>query len=264
MKQQHCYLETFQSSVWSQLGSGGIISDSQNWITDITGNKRKRRDVFMTFNHVCSQNFISTCVAECVSLLERQARVLEKRARHLCYPNDPHACVGLSQVRLMHGSCGAERSGPRRLNRPGIISQCGPRFALSEGTASPPRGGRPPESEVRRRRARDPPPCRRNQVLSVWLGTAPSISAVCFPLPRIKSAPGNTSAPMTGRQDKQSSVPKFCHACLLCKRNSDDVFITTSNWFGPSCDKRRYGCSVTSFVIRFARRWVLRPSRIVS
>lgn len=30
------------------------------------------------------------------------------------------------------------------LGRPGIISQCGPQFALSEGTESPPRGGRPP------------------------------------------------------------------------------------------------------------------------
>lgn len=83
----------------------------------------------------------SVCV--CVTVWA-PACVLEKRTWHLCYTNDPHACVGLSQVRLMHGSCGAQRSGPRRLNRPGIISQCGPQFALSEGTASPPRGGRPP------------------------------------------------------------------------------------------------------------------------
>lgn len=34
----------------------------------------------------------------------------------------------------MHGSCGAECSGPHWLNRPGIISECGPEFALSEGT----------------------------------------------------------------------------------------------------------------------------------
>lgn len=129
-------------------------------------------------------------------------------------------------------------------------------FASSRRTAA--------DSEVRRRCARDQPPCRRNQVLSVWLRTAPSISAVCFPLPRIRSAPGNTSAPMTGGQDKQSSVPKFCHACLLCKRNSDDVFITTSNWFGPSCDKRRYSSSVSSFVILSTRLWFLHHRQIVS
>lgn len=34
----------------------------------------------------------------------------------------------------MHGSCGAERSGPCWLNRPGIVSECGPEFALSEET----------------------------------------------------------------------------------------------------------------------------------
>lgn len=84
MKQQHCYLETFQSPVWSQLGSGSIISDSQNWITHVTGNKRKRRAVFMTFNHVCSQNFINACVAECVSLLQR---------RHVCWRSARGTCV---------------------------------------------------------------------------------------------------------------------------------------------------------------------------
>lgn len=99
----------------------------------------------MTIHHVCRQNFINNCVTVCVCVSAPALTcVLEKCMQHLCYTNDPHACVGLSQVRLMHGSCGAERSGPRRLNRPGIISQCGPRFALSEGTASPPRGGLPP------------------------------------------------------------------------------------------------------------------------
>lgn len=34
----------------------------------------------------------------------------------------------------MHGSCGAECPGPHWLNRPGITSECGPEFALSEGT----------------------------------------------------------------------------------------------------------------------------------
>lgn len=48
------------------------------------------------------------------------------------------------------------------------------------------------------------------------------------PLPRIKSAPGNTSAPTTCRQDKQSSMPKFCHVCLMCERSSDNVFITSA------------------------------------
>lgn len=256
MKQQHCCLETFQSSVWSQSGSGGIISDSQNWITDITGNKRKRQDVFMTFNRVCSQNFINTCVAECASLPERQrVCVGEAHVAPVLYKWPSCLCgfvPGAADAWIMW--CGALRATSAQSSWdhlsmwPSICIEWRNGFASSRRKAA--------EYEVRRRRVQDPPPCRRNQVLSVWLGTAPSISAVCFPLPRIKSAPGNTSAPMTGRQDKQSSVPKFCHACLLCKRNSDDVFITTSNWFGPSCDKRSYSCSVTSFVIRFARRWV--------
>lgn len=70
-------------------------------------------------------------------------------------------------------------------------------------------------------------PCRQNQVLSVWLGTPPSISPVHFPLPRIKSAEGNTSALTTCRQDKQSSMPKCCQVGLTCERSSDNVFITS-------------------------------------
>lgn len=95
---------------------------------------------------MCADTISFMLVCLCLVCLGLSTNVLCARntTQHLCYINDPHACVGLSQVRLMHGSCGAERSGPRQLSCPGIISQCGPQFALSEGTASPPRGGRPP------------------------------------------------------------------------------------------------------------------------
>lgn len=83
-------------------------------------------------------------------------------------PSPSHACVGFSQVCLMHGSCGAERSGPHWLNRPGIISECGPEFALSEGTvhllctASE-------ASEVQGRSGLDQPPAGRIRCyLSDW------------------------------------------------------------------------------------------------
>lgn len=115
------------------------------------------------------------------------------------------------------------------------------------------RNGSPPQHSLRRiwgagEECARPTPCRQNQVLSVWLGTPPSISPVHFPLPRIKSAQGNTSALTTCRQDKQSSMPKFCHVCPMCERSSDNVFITMCNWFGLStvkwyCDKMRQCCS---------------------
>lgn len=123
-----------------------------------------------------------------------------------------------------------KRSGPHWLHRPGIISECGPEFALSEGTVHL-LSAAGNASEVHGRSVLEQPPCRQNQVLSVWLGTPPSISPVHFPLPRIKSAQGNTSALPTCRQDKQSGMPKFCHVCLMCERSSDNVFITTCNWF---------------------------------
>lgn len=96
------------------------------------------------------------------------------------------------------------------------------------------RNGSPPQHSLWRiggagEECARPTPCRQNQVLSVWLGTPPSISPVHFPLPRIKSAQGNTSTLTTCRQDKQSGMPKFCHVCLMCGRSSDNVFITICN-----------------------------------
>lgn len=152
----------------------------------------------------------------CVSLFKRVDRCMcvhlsaLRYMRHMCCTNDPHVCVGFSQARLMHGSCGAECSGPHWLNCPGTISECGPQFALSEGmvhllsTAFRYIWGT--EEKCAR-----PTPCRQNQVLSVWLGTPTSISPVHFFLPRLKSAQTNTSALTTCRQDKQSRLPKFCH-----------------------------------------------------
>ena len=78
-----------------------------------------------------------------------------------------------------------------------------------------------------------PTPCRQNQVLSVWLGTPSSISPVHFPLPRIKSAHDNTSALMTCRQDRQFSMPTFCHVCPVCGRRSDKVFVTLMQLVEP-------------------------------
>lgn len=139
--------------------------------------------------------------------------------------------MGFSQVWLMHGSCGAECLGPHWLNRPGIISECGPEFALSEGTVHLLSTAFRRVWGVQGEECARPTPCRQNQVLSVWLGTPPSISPVHFPLPRIKSAQGNTSALTTCGQDKQSSMPKFCHVWLMCGRSSDNIFITMCNWF---------------------------------
>lgn len=83
------------------------------------------------------------------------------------------------------------------------------------------RNGSPPRRSLRciwgagEERAR-PAPCRQNQVLSVWLGTPPSISPVHFPLRRIKSAQCSASALTTCRQDKRSSVSKLCRVCVIC------------------------------------------------
>lgn len=76
-----------------------------------------------------------------------------------------------------------------------------------------------------------PTPCRQNQVLSVWRRTLPSISPVHSALPRIKLAQSNTSAPTTGRQDKQSSMPACicCYIYLMCRWSPDDGFF--NNWF---------------------------------
>lgn len=134
----------------------------------------------------------------------------------------------------------------------GSSKNVAPQFALSEGMvhllSTAFRGMRGAEEECAR-----PTPCRQNQVLSVWLGTLPSISPVHFSLPRIKPMQGNTSAPTTCRQDKGLRMAKFCHVCLTCKRSSDNVFITTCNWFGLTtikrcCDKMRYCCSTSSFI----------------
>lgn len=98
-----------------------------------------------------------------------------------------------------------------------------------------------------------PTPCRQNQVFSVWLGTAPSISPVYFLLPRIKWARCNISALMTCRQDNQSSMPKNVAMFVWrVKKRGDDVFITMCNWFSCStikgcCDKLRHCRCTRSF-----------------
>lgn len=64
----------------------------------------------------------------CASPLERAnaVRVCLSAARHLCYTNDPKClCRFDPQVWLARGSCGAHYSRLRRLNRPGIVSECG-------------------------------------------------------------------------------------------------------------------------------------------
>lgn len=246
MKQQQCHIELFRSEVWFQLG----ISELNKW----HNRSRKRDEIFVTFNHVCRQNFM-VCLCFVCLCLSANVCVGETHAAPVLYKWPPCLCgfvPGATDAWIMWcralGATSAQPSWDHLSMWPSICIKWRNGFASSRRPSA--------ASAVRRRRARDQPPCRRNQVLSVWLGTAPSISAVGFPLPGIKSAQGNTSALMTGRQDKQSSVPKFCHACLLCKRNSDDVFIATSNWFGPACDKTRCSCSVTSFVISFTRSWL--------
>lgn len=78
------------------------------------------------------------------------------------------ACVGFSQVWLMHGSCVAECSGPHWLNCHGIISECGHEFALSEGTVHL-LGAAFDASEAQGRSALDQPPAGRIRCyLSDW------------------------------------------------------------------------------------------------
>lgn len=110
---------------------------------------------------VCSSMWIRVCVCVCVWVRRDTWCTCVKQMT-------PHACVGFSQVCLMHGSCGAERSGPHWLNRPGIISECGPEFALSEGTVHL-LSTAFDASEVQGRSALDQPPAGRIRCyLSDW------------------------------------------------------------------------------------------------
>lgn len=171
---------------------------------------------------VCSSVRVCVCVCmrsfECVEIDD--APVLNKWPPCLCWFLPGAADAWIMWCRVLRATL-AQSSWDHLWMWPGIC--------IEWRNGSPPRriGGAGEEC------AR-PTPCRQNQVLSVWLGTAPSISPVHFPLPRIKSAQGNTSALTTCRQDKQLSMPQCCQDCLMWEGSSDNVFITTCNWFLPA------------------------------
>lgn len=125
--------------------------------------------ISLTLLCLCAPGHVCVSVRACGHAYARVGVCRDTRGT--CVPQiTPHVCVGFPpppQVWLMHGSCGAEHSGPRWLDRPGIMSERGPQFALSEGmvhllnTTSP--------TQVHGRSVLDQPPAGRIRCyLSDW------------------------------------------------------------------------------------------------